>query len=176
MNTWLFNVIYDIAGRLPPRLILFFADYFGWVILVGVVIMLASRQGFTRRLWRTILTLLLSGFTAWLLTILIKLSYPLPRPAEVLGLVLPVTEASGSTFPSAHAALFMAVAYGIDRIHFNSTYVVLVVTAVVVGIARVAAGVHWPADILAGWLLGSFVGHFINILLPRTGVENRLPV
>ncbi len=75
----------------------------------------------------------------------------------------PVAEASGYSFPSGHALGTMVV-FGVvlllvlPLLHRTaarvSAWVVAVVAVALVGFSRVALGVHYVSDVLAGWLVG----------------------
>ena len=63
------------------------------------------------------------------------------------------------TFPSGHAA-YAAAAGGFAawlalRAGRPRLAAALVILIAAVGLARVAAGVHWPSDVVAGWTLGT---------------------
>jgi undecaprenyl-diphosphatase len=70
----------------------------------------------------------------------------------------PVTVSSMS-FPSGHAAntmtsfLAFALILAAAR-HRRAAIAVAVGASVVVGLTRPLLGVHWPSDVLAGWLVG----------------------
>ena len=59
-------------------------------------------------------------------------------------------------FPSGHTVTIFTLT-GIFMFHFRSAFVKtgMIFLALLVGISRIAVGVHWPADVLAGAVFGS---------------------
>lgn len=87
-------------------------------------------------------------------TELIRFFYERPRPFEVLGAVKQLVEhPAGGSFPSGHAALSFAVATAVS-FYYPKISILFFIAALNIGLARVAAGVHWPSDILGGVLVG----------------------
>lgn len=64
------------------------------------------------------------------------------------------------SFPSNHAANSMAIAT-IFILILGSKYWALYLLAIVTGISRVYIGVHYPGDILVGFILGGLVARMI---------------
>ena len=98
-----------------------------------------------------------------------------PRPAD------PVAEAGGYSFPSGHT-LNSTVVYGIAallvwrsslprgvRVGVAAALVVLVGC---VGLSRIALGVHYPSDVVAGWLAGTVLVSLVA-LADRADRESR---
>ena len=94
---------------------------------------------------------------ALILTALLKIIASRARPDLLPQLVL---ETSFS-FPSGHsasgAAVFgilgwTAVRYGAPK---ALVWLFVAVLVVLIGLSRVALAVHWPSDVLAGWLFGT---------------------
>lgn len=74
------------------------------------------------------------------------------RPADTFNLQLPVQKSKDFSFPSKHATCSMIIALSILflNIYFGA---VLVFLSFLTGLSRVMTGLHYPFDILFGWLL-----------------------
>jgi undecaprenyl-diphosphatase len=78
----------------------------------------------------------------------------------------PIVEERGFSFPSGHATLSMT-AYGVltvliwrsrlPRAAKIGVTAAVVVIVLAVGVSRVWLGVHFPVDVLAGWLVGAVI-------------------
>ncbi|MGW1029721.1 phosphatase PAP2 family protein [Streptomyces sp. NPDC002577] len=78
----------------------------------------------------------------------------------------PVDSAHYAAFPSGHAltatvvcglVLWLLRLYGAGRALWRAAVVLAVLSVVGVGLTRVWLGVHWPSDVLGGWLLGALL-------------------
>ena len=67
---------------------------------------------------------------------------------------------TGFSFPSGHASFFMALACAIFISHKKAGYLFMFF-ALLIGIARIIAGVHFPVDILGGFILGYAISRVI---------------
>ena len=90
----------------------------------------------------------------FIITEIIRYFYFVPRPFVNNPIVhqLIFHETSGS-FPSGHAAIFFVLATVIFFFH-KKWSILFFVGAILMGIARVMAGIHWPIDILGGAIIG----------------------
>jgi undecaprenyl-diphosphatase len=94
-----------------------------------------------------------------LLNVVLKAFLARPRPDIVPHLVA----SSGSSFPSGHAMIAAAVYLTIGimlaetqkrrvvRTYLTAFFAIVVL---LIGVSRVYLGVHWPSDVLAGWIVG----------------------
>ena len=113
---------------------------------------------------------LLAGAIAWILAYLIKLFFPTVRPFITNGREVDVLfKPTDGAFPSEHAALSFALAATIFM-HDRKVGWVFLAGAILIGIARVLANVHYPIDILGGALIGTLVAvviekvHFFDLV------------
>jgi len=84
-----------------------------------------------------------------------------PRPCHfLLDINLLVGCGIGKSFPSSHAANSM-MAVTVIALFFKKHKYWLPSLAILVGISRIFVGVHFPFDVLVGWLVGAGVGFFI---------------
>ena len=115
---------------------------------------------------------------AWLLGPLLKNAVERARPDDA-HLVL----VNSWAYPSGHSLTATAVV-GILAVVVSSrlrtrttrlaTVAAGVILVVLVGLSRIYLGVHWPTDILAGWLIGA--GWLAGCLLAYESLERRRPV
>lgn len=100
-------------------------------------------------------TLLAVVFTA-VLVLGIKFSIRRQRPAGDLGKIYRKTDPH--SFPSGHAT--RAILLGVITLGLAPQWlgIVLIIWGPLVGIARIAMGVHYVSDVLAGWVLGAMIG------------------
>lgn len=112
------------------------------------------------------LILLLSSVLAWCGMFKTIIARPRPymeHPDRVKALVAPTTAeaaaediaAQGYSFPSMHSATIPAGYFTLaESIQKKWAWGIAAALTFFAGIARVAAGVHYPTDVLAGWVLG----------------------
>ena len=164
MNLNFFNYLNSLAGQslFVDRLIIFTADYLGWVILGWALIYFIFFR-------RAKISLLLIPLAAWLASEVIQRLTTWPRPFAYLPEVQKLVEhVPDGSFPSSHATFFFALALVVLSFSRRWGYFYIVI-ALLIGVARVIAGVHWPADILGGVALAALVTalSFLTINLTR---------
>ncbi len=88
---------------------------------------------------------------------LIRIFIERPRPFISHDDFNPLFEPIGFSFPSGHATAFFAIAAVIYSWN-KKIGSVFFLAALMIGLARIFAGVHYPLDILGGAILGMIVG------------------
>lgn len=126
----------------------------GWALAVTAAVAVLLALG-ARRV-PAALCIGLSAAGAGLANTGLKLLLSRPRPE------LSLTLASGYSFPSGHAmgaaAVYLAIGLALARQWPGKRWVWLwgaVALILAMGLSRVALGVHFASDVLAGWLLGA---------------------
>lgn len=109
----------------------------------------------------------------------LKLEVQRPRPVPFHGLPTPPM----ASFPSGHAlssaCFFLAVAFTISPLVRPARRVALWAAcsamALGVGVSRVYLGVHWPSDVLGGWLAGVVWMSAVRLVFRSTDADRASP-
>jgi undecaprenyl-diphosphatase len=137
----------------------FFATFFIWVLYAGLIV-LWFIDGRIKK--EQVIHALLASLVAWLITMIIKHFFPTVRPFVRNGGEVDVfIKPTDAAFPSAHTALAFSLAVTIFM-HDRKVGWFYLIGALMVGVARVLANVHYPVDILGGALIGSLVAIVIE--------------
>lgn len=167
MDLYLFLKINSLAGRyhwLDLTGILF-SWYAGYALVGLALIFLVAR--YSRRnlamVWWALVAAVVARFGV---VELIRFFYDRPRPFEILDIIQLVRYDLGHSFPSGHAAFFFAFSYVIWARNKTLGALFFVISAMI-GIARIFAGLHWPADVLAGAAIGVLAGWLMTVCLRK---------
>jgi undecaprenyl-diphosphatase len=127
-----------------------------WRLGALILVVWLIRRGDARVAWWVVITMTLGGVLGAVLKLLVGRGRP--------DLLDPVAQATGYSFPSGHAlnSALGASVFLLVLLPFTSgrpgrriaLWTVVVVVPLVTGVCRVALGVHWTSDVVAGWLLG----------------------
>jgi len=170
VNSFLFDAINELAGHSPAfdGLAEDAARYGALlVILMAACFWFVGRSREQRAVNRTIvLSAAIAGALSLLLAQAIGHFYYHPRPFVERGDVVQLLgHAADSSFPSEHAAGAFAVAGSVFWLRRGWGLLALGV-ATLVGLARIYAGIHYPADILAGVAIGLAASYLVGLGRP----------
>ncbi len=138
------------ATILPALYVLFLFAYFAR----GIVEKREDKRPFVGAVANDLLFVSLSGIIAYTSAPIAKLFFAYPRPFLALQHVTTLFSVTGFSFPSGHAACMMALGAA-SALHDRRLSVLSFIVIILVGGARIVAGVHTPIDILGGYVLGA---------------------
>ncbi|HEX6063196.1 MAG TPA: phosphatase PAP2 family protein [Longimicrobiales bacterium] len=128
------------------------------LVLVVIVLVASVFLWQTQHKWSASL-LLFATITGKLLNTILKLFYDRTRPSVVEALA----SVSSPSFPSGHAmsamVVYGSVAYLVGRLEPGrnlriTTWTVATLVILAIGISRMYLGVHYPSDVVAGFIAG----------------------
>lgn len=136
------------------------ATALGGTGIVGLVTTVTCLYLALARRWATLSLILLVVVGSLIFNQLLKLGFNRPRP-DLVPHGMAVYNAS---FPSGHAmisaSVYLTLGTLLARLQKRGDQAILIMgtailVTVLVGISRVYLAVHWPSDVLAGWVAGS---------------------
>ncbi len=160
INVRMFHYINQFAGKNP------YVDYFmifsAQIIIILVPIALVYL--WLKRERKFTVFLLLSIFFSLLISFIIGHIYYHPRPF-VLNLTTPlISHTADSSFPSDHAVVMFSFTlpfFFFKRYKWGTSFFLL---SILVGVARIYCGVHYPFDIIGSFLIALIVAYILFIL------------
>ncbi len=157
------NLIHFIADKLDNYVIL----------LAAIVLFYFVYKSIEYTSWKRFYFLIKEGIRlvvvvciSWSISYLIKNIVRFPRPfLRFPNEVTQLFDYGGfNSFPSGHATLFMALAVIVSLHHKHIGYL-FIFFAIIISIARVMSGIHFPIDILAGWIIGGGISLLVYRVL-----------
>lgn len=168
MNNQIFYFFYNLAHQsiFFDNLVIFFAVYFIYIVIASAFLFLLFYhkilfsqnpiKEFINKWEGFILVCMSGGFSWFFVKLIVKIFFHTPRPFVVFPQVQSLFAEIGYAFPSGHTAVASAIAFALFFTNKKTGYVFMFF-ALLVGIARIVAGVHFPIDILSGFVLGALV-------------------
>ena len=152
----------------------FFAQYFPYVLCVAFLCFACVKSSFFYKKFFFLLEGLTAGVLARLSVEAFRLFVHRPRPFLADPAIFGLLSETSYSFPSGHAAFFFGLATVIYQ-HNRKWGSWFFVGAGIIGLARIAAGVHYPSDILAGAVLGVVVGLVVNKFFKKDRIFVHVP-
>ena len=141
----------------------------GWFWILCAVVLLAIPK--TRKTgYAAVLSLI---FGVIVTNLLLKNIVARPRPfAEIEALIPLIAKPTDFSFPSGHTTASFAVALVMLRMLPKKIGIPAVVLAALVAFSRLYLGVHYPTDVLAGFVI-ALVGSTLSVWIVRTKPEDK---
>lgn len=125
-----------------------------WIVISIVIYLFGNEKGKVVAK-RMIVILLLTT----ILTQLIKYLIMRPRPYTELSNLILLDLGTDSSFPSGHTSTSTAMAYLLSKEYKRWIFMLI---PVVVAFSRLYIGVHYPSDILGGFLIGFLIAYIME--------------
>ena len=161
--------LFRILNEVPPAVASVLTPLSHLFRPAGIVIVVVLIAGFVVAWTRSVLPVAagaVAAAVAWALANLAKAIADRPRPYQVVAdAVLRQQPAHGTSFPSSHTAVTVAVVIALLPFLPRVLAGAAIAYAGLVGWSRVYLGVHYPLDVLAGAGIGMAVGGAVLLAL-----------
>jgi undecaprenyl-diphosphatase len=172
INNKIFFFFYDLINKniFVDNLIFFFAEYLPYlvvVILFFYILLHKETYENTKTIFnnnkkvKEFFVVFLSMIFSWAFSVWVKNIISSPRPYLFFENIKPLFLHDTFAFPSGHTLFFATLGFVFFKYHKTIGFF-LIITTFVVGLARISAGVHFPIDILGGFIFGYLIAYFIK--------------
>lgn len=168
-HTELFSAFNFFSGLHPALDVVLFslANGTGAALFLLIVVLVFMREGGSKRSLLLLAHIIIPVFIALTYTEVLKTLFQAPRPWESVNDVRLLFEYGGlDSFPSGHATTYGALALSV--FFYNKRIgVVFGFIAFFISLSRVIVGIHWPIDIVAGFVIGCAVTYLYYLHIQR---------
>lgn len=184
LNIYLFNLIFSLAHRsnFLDWLIVFCANDFGYImILLALVYVIFYTSGTfdyrtpflqIKNKIKEVIFVFSPAVIAYVVEYVLKSLMPSPRPFLYFENLKPLFVHGGmDSFPSGHAMFFGALAVSLYFFNKKLGYLYFIV-ALIIGLARVASGIHFPVDIFFGYIFGIIIAVIFKLVFIKKNTKN----
>jgi len=171
LDLYLFQLINGFAGKWPilDFLGIFFAVYFGYVLILCLLVFLIKDY---KKYWRMVAESLIAAIIVRF--VLVQSFYFLhfkfrPFFKSETHLLIPYN-INQTSFPSGHASFFFALStiiYGYNK----KAGTLFFIGSALISLSRVFVGVHWPSDVIAGAFIGILMGIVLNKIFKKISIK-----
>lgn len=151
-NVGLFFKVFNLSGKdLNLDTWMIFGSEYVIILMIILAIVLAIRGSAKEK--RAFILMILSFPVAFLLVKIIHLFFFEPRPFVAYHFYPLVDNIPDASFPSRHALIASVIALGLT--YYKSKWAPFFLLLMLwIGFSRIYVGVHYPLDILGGFLIG----------------------
>jgi undecaprenyl-diphosphatase len=121
------------------------------------------------RKWRVAFELVAISAVSYVALLALKHYFAIERPYLYDALIIPYVQDGGFALPSGHA-LMSVVILGWTALRHPKSHVLLwgsVALIVLIGVSRIYLGVHYPTQVVAGWLFGILFLYIFKLIDKR---------
>ncbi len=175
MNIFILSPVIFINNITPfeVHFVVFCAVWLPWIAIGWVLIYLLYRsipnrdifgplENISARFFH-IAVVSLSALGARIASVVLKNYFQIGRPILLNFNLHPILTLTDYGFPSSHAAVFSAIATSLFLINRRAG-IFATLLALIIGTARIFAGVHTPLDILGGYILGTVIALAFSLI------------
>lgn len=170
MDLYIYQTINGFSRRywLIDYIAIFTAEYFGYFLVLTALFFIFKEKKWSDKIYFFSLISLSLILSRGIIAEIIKFFSHRQRPFALLN-IQPLIEKNDvyMSFPSGHAAFYFALAFSILLFYFakekkfkDKTGFWFLGFAVLIGVFRIFAGIHWPSDVLVGAIIG-IAGSFL---------------
>lgn len=151
MNNYIFNLFFSLSNfAFIKNVSIFLSDYLIYGLFAFIILFIFFQKKF---IFRNLVLFSIVSLGGYFFSKILKSIFHIQRPFVEMNFI-PVVPETGFSFPSSHATVFAALsilAFSLNK----KLGIVFAIFTILIGLSRMVLGVHYPADILGGFVVGS---------------------
>jgi len=173
MNLEVFRLINNLANQnvVLDKIMIFFSNDVPYIFMAAIALVyilgIAQRNPDYRKIAFSTIVITLINL---MINLIIRSVFPVARPFVYNKVNLLVPHDTASSFPSNHATGTMSIALGLEKFS-KPISIILTVLSIMVGFSRVYVGNHYPADVIAAYIIVYATSYIYNVKF-RSKIEN----